>query len=163
MFSHAQFKLAKIYDEKINVEEKLDSLIDDTTKFCMEIKRDDPLRQYLEQVLKIIPEEYLNRIRLTIEDFDNNRIAITNRFANVEVESQLIKLHERLKKYIHIHHRVQVLWKRNINEAFYLEDILLNEKNTNHEFIKQNPCAPSWLRRKLFDQHPTLGKFLMSS
>ncbi|CAF2803133.1 unnamed protein product [Rotaria sp. Silwood2] len=153
MLSHTQFKLAKIYDEKINVEERLDSLVDDVTKSCMEIKTNDPLRRDLEQIIKIVPEQYSNRIKLTMEDYENNRIAIANRFSNSETEKQLIKLHERLKKYIHVHHRVQVLWTRTINEAFYLEDILNNEQNTNHEFIKQNPHPSSWLRKKLFDQH----------
>ncbi|CAF4880746.1 unnamed protein product, partial [Rotaria sp. Silwood1] len=156
MLAHTQFKLAKIYNEKINVEERLDSLVDDVTKFCMEIKSDDPLRRELEQIIKIVPEQYSNRIKLTMEDYENNRIAVTNRFPDSETEKQLIKLHERLKKYIHVHHRVQVLWTRTINEAFYLEDILNNEKNSNHEFIKQNPYPPSWLRKKLFDQHSKL-------
>ncbi|CAF0997675.1 unnamed protein product [Rotaria sordida] len=156
MLAHTQFKLAKIYNEKINVEERLDSIIDDVTKFSMEIKTNDPLRPYLEQIVKIVPEQYLNRIRLTMEDYENNRIAITNRFSDKEIEKQLIKLHERLKKYIHVHHRVQVSWIRMINEAFYLEDILNNENNSNHEFIKQNPYSPSWLRKKLFDQYPKL-------
>ncbi|CAF3744812.1 unnamed protein product [Rotaria socialis] len=156
MLAHTQFKLAQIFNEKINVEERLDSLVDDVTKFCMEIKTDGPLRRYLEQIVKIVPEQYMNRIKLTIDDFDNNRIAIANRFTDSETEIQLIKLHERLKKYIHVHHRVQVLWRRTINEAFYLEDILNNEKHRNHEFIKQNPHPPSWLRQKLFDRHPKL-------
>lgn len=158
MLSHTQFKLSKIYNEKIDVEERLDSLIDDVTKFCMQIKTNDPLRRYLEQIIKIIPEEYSNRIRLTVEDYENNRIALTNLSNDFEIEKQLIRLHERLKTSIHVHHRVQVLWTRMINEAFYLEDIINNEKNTNHEFVKQNPHPPSWLRHKFFHQHPKLGK-----
>ncbi|CAF4455250.1 unnamed protein product, partial [Adineta steineri] len=43
-----------------------------------------------------------------------------------------------------------------IYEAFYLEDIVNNEKNTNHEFVRQNPLPPSWFRKYLFDGHPVL-------
>jgi hypothetical protein len=50
-----------------------------------------------------------------------------------------------------------------IDEAFYLEDILNNEKNTNHTFIKQSPIQKSWLRQKLFDEYPKLGKLFISS
>jgi len=77
------------------------------------------------------------------------------------VEKKLIKLHERLKTNIHVHHRIQTYWIQMINEAFYLEDIFNSEKNTNHQFIKQNPFPSSWLRQKLFDQHSKLGKNFM--
>ena len=158
--AHAQFKLPQIYNEKLDIEDRLDSLVDDVTKFSMEIQRNDPLRPYLEQIIEIIPEPYSNRIKLTIEEYENNRIAINNRFNDLQTEKQLVKLHERLKKSIHVQHRVQTSWIRKINEAFYLEDILNNESNTNHEFIKHNPYPSSWLRRKLFGQHPKLGQFI---
>ena len=159
MLAHIQFKLPEIYNEKIDVEDRLNSLVNDVTKFCLEIRRDHPCRQYLEQIIKIVPEQYSNRI---IQDYENNRIVITNRFTDLDLEKKLVKLHERLKKNIHVYHRVQILWIRKINEAFYFEDILNNEKNTNHEFIKQNPFSSSWLRRKLFDQHPKLGNSNLS-
>jgi hypothetical protein len=157
MLSHMQFKLSQLYNEKIETEERLDSLVDDVTTFCMQIKPNDPLRPCLEQIVKIVPEQYSNRIKLTMDDYENNRIAITNRFNDLEKEKQLIKLHERLKTNIHVHNRVQVSWTRLISEAFYLEDIFKNEQNSNHEFVKQNPLPASWLRQKLFDGHPKLG------
>jgi hypothetical protein len=158
MLAHIQFKLSQLYNEKVDIEERLDSLVDDVTKFCMQIKPDDPLRPCLEQIIKIVPEQYSNRIKLTMDDYENNRIALSNRSADLPTEKHLIKLHERLKTSIHIHHRVQVSWIHMINEAFYFEDILNNEKDTNHEFVKQNPLPPSWLRQKLFEQHTKLGK-----
>ncbi|CAF1647370.1 unnamed protein product, partial [Didymodactylos carnosus] len=69
---------------------------------------------------------------------------------------QLIKVHEKLKTAIHIHHRVQASWLHMINEAFHLEDLVLNEKNTNHEFMHTSPLPPLWLRQKLFQKHSTL-------
>jgi len=159
--AHMQFKLSQLYNEKVDVEDCLDSLVDDVTKFCMEIKSNDPLRPYLEQIVNIVPEQYSNRIKLTVEDYENNRIAITNRYADIEIEQKLIKLHERLKSNIHIHHRVQTYWTQMINEAFYLEDILNNEKNPDHIFDRKNPFPSSWLRQKLFNQHPKLGNKYM--
>ncbi|CAF1105502.1 unnamed protein product [Adineta steineri] len=156
MLGHMQFKLSQLYNEKVEIEERLDSLIDDVTKFCMQIKANDPLRPCLEQIIKIVPEQYSNRIKLTMDDYDNNRIAVVNHFNDFEKERELIKLHERLKKNIHIHNRVQVSWVQMIYEAFYLEDIVNNEKNTNHEFVRQNPLPPSWFRKYLFDGHPVL-------
>jgi hypothetical protein len=156
--AHMQFKLSQLYNEKVDVEDCLDSLIDDLTKFCMEIKSNDPLRSCLERIVKIVPEQYSDRIKLTVEDYENNRIVITNRYTDLEIEQKLIKLHERLKSNIHIHHRVQIYWTQMINEAFYLEDILTNEINPNHIFVRQNPFPSSWLRQKLFNQHPKLGK-----
>ncbi|UJR07691.1 hypothetical protein I4U23_011976 [Adineta vaga] len=157
MLAHMQFKLSRLYNEKMDVEERLDSLIDDVTKFCMQIKGNDPLRPCLEKIIKIVPEQYSNRIQLTMNDYDNNRIAMPNRFSDDnEKEKQLIKLHERLKTNIHVHNRVQVSWIREINEAFYLEDIVKNAEKTDREFVRTNPLAAMWLRRKLFDNHSKL-------
>ncbi|CAF1481913.1 unnamed protein product, partial [Adineta ricciae] len=157
MLAHTQFKLSRLYNEKVDVEERLDSLIDDVIKFCMQIKTTDPLRPCLEQIIQIVPEQYSNRIQLTLNDYANNRISIPNRFTDDdEKEKQLIKLHERLKTNIHVHNRVQVSWTRQINEAFYFEDIVKNAENTNHEFVRTNPSSATWLRRKLFDKHPKL-------
>jgi len=33
---------------------------------------------------------------------------------------------------------------------------LNNEKNSNRTFVKQSPLTKSWLRQKLFDEHPKL-------
>ena len=158
MLAHIQFKLSQLYNEKVEIEERLDSAVDNVTKFCIQIKPDNPLRPCLEQIIKIVPEQYSNRIKLTMDDYENNRIVSTNRFTDHETEKELIKLHERLKTNIHVHHRVQTSWIQMINEAFYLEDVLNNEKNTNHEFVKENPFPSSWLRQKLFNQHSKLGK-----
>jgi hypothetical protein len=157
MLAHMQFKLSQLYNEKVETEERLDTLIDEVTKFCMQIKADDPLRPCLEQIIKIVPEQYSSRIKLTMDDFENNRIVSTNRYDEYETEKELIKLHERLKTNIHVHHRVQVSWIQMIDEAFYLEDIFNNQKDANHEFAKQTPFPPSWLRQKLFNQRPKFG------
>ena len=156
--SHTQFKLSQLYNEKVEVEDRLDTSIDELTKLCMQIKADDPLRPYLEQVIRIVPEQYSDRIKLTVEDYENHRIVLTTRFTDLETEEKLIKLHERLKSNIHIHHRVQTYWLQRIAEAFYLEDILNSENNSEHRFIRENPFPSSWLRQKLFNQHPILGK-----
>ncbi|CAF1102268.1 unnamed protein product [Adineta ricciae] len=121
MLAHTQFKLSRLYNEKVDVEERLDSLIDDVIKFCMQIKTTDPLRPCLEQIIQIVPEQYSNRIQLTLNDYANN-----------------------------------LSWTRQINEAFYFEDIVKNAENTNHEFVRTNPSSATWLRRKLFDKHPKL-------
>jgi hypothetical protein len=158
ILGHMQFKLSQLYNEKIEVEDRLDSLIDDLTKLCMQIKSDDPLRRYLEQVVKIVPEQYADRIKLTVDDYENHRIVLTTSYTDHETEEKLVKLHERLKSSIHAHHRVQTYWVQRIGEAFYLEDILNNENKSDHIFVRESPFPSSWLRRKLFDQHPKLGK-----
>ncbi|CAF0873038.1 unnamed protein product [Rotaria sp. Silwood1] len=151
--SHVQFKLSQLYNEKIDVEERLESLVEEVSKLCLEIKYNDPLRPCLEQIVKIIPEQYSNRVKLTMDDYEDYRNTTTN---NLTTEKTLIRLHRLLKKNKHIHHRVQASWIHLINEAFYLEDILNNENNTNHTFVKQSPLSRSWLRQKLFDEHPVL-------
>ena len=158
ILGHVQFKLSQLYNEKVDVEDRLDTLIDDLTKLCMQIKPDDSLRPYLEQVLKIVPEQYSDRIQSTVNDYDNHRIVLTTEYNSYEVEQKLIKLHERLKSNIHIHHRIQTYWTQRISEAFYLEDISNSEKNSERIFLKENSISPSWLRRKLFEQHSKLGR-----
>jgi hypothetical protein len=160
VLSHVQFKLSQLYNEKIDIEERLESLVDEISKLCLQIKYNDPLRPCLEQIVKIIPEQYSNRVKLTMDDYEDYRTttATTNNLIDLPTEKQLIKLHGLLKKSKHIHHRIQASWMHMIKEAFYLEDILNNEKNTNHSFIKQSPLPKSWLRQKLFDNYPKLGK-----
>jgi regulator of replication initiation timing len=157
MLSHVQFKLSQLYNEKIDIEERLESLVDETSKLSLQIKYNDPLRPCLEEIVKIIPEQYSNRVKLTMDDYEDYRRTTTNNLIDLPSEKQLIKLHGLLKKSKHIHHRVQASWVQMINQAFYLEDILNNEKNTNHLFVKQSPLPKSWLRQKLFDEHPKLG------
>jgi len=159
MLSYVHFKLSQLYNEKIDIEERLESLVDEASKLSLQIKYNDPLRPCLEQIVKIIPEQYSNRVKLTMDDYEDYRTTTTNNnLIDLPTEKQLIKLHRLLKKSKHIHHRIQASWIQMINEAFYLEDILNNEKNTNHLFVKQSPLPKSWLRQKLFDQHPMLGK-----
>jgi len=157
ILSHVQFKLSQLYNEKIDIEERLESLVDEASKLSLQIKYNDPLRPCLEQIVKIIPEQYSNRVKLTMDDYEDYRRTTTNNLIDLPSEKQLIKLHGLLKKSKHIHHRVQASWIQMINEAFYLEDILNNEKNTNHLFVRQSPLPKSWLRQKLFDEHPKLG------
>ena len=110
ILGHMHFKLSQLYNEKIEVEDRLDTLIDELTKFCMQIKSDHPLRAYLEQVIKIVPEQYSDRIQSTVQDYENNRIVLTTNYSDFETEGKLVKLHERLKSNIHVHHRVQTYW-----------------------------------------------------
>lgn len=164
MLAHMQFKISQLYNEKVEVEDKLDSLIDDLTKMCMQIKSDDELRPCLEQVLKIVPEQYTDRINSTVNDYQNHRIALTEQLNPYEMERKLVKLHEQLKSNIHVHHRIQTYWTQSISEAFYIEDIFNSEKNVERKFCRENLVRASWLRRKLFDQHSKLGNdFLLKN
>lgn len=163
ILGHMQFKLSQLYNEKMEVEDRLDALIDDLTKLCMQVKADDPLRPYLEQVLKIVPEQYSDRIKSTVDDYENHRIVLTTQYADHEIGEKLVKLHERLKSNIHVHHRIQTYWTQGISEAFFLEDIYNSEKNSERLFVRESAIAPPWLRRKLFEQHPKLGKYFDGS
>ncbi len=158
LLSQVQFKLSQLYNEKIDIEERLESLVDEVSKLSLQIKYNDPLRPCLEEIVKIIPEQYSNRVKLTMDDYEDYRSTTTNNLTDLPTEKQLIKLNRLLKKSKHIHHRVQASWVQMINEAFYLEDIFNNEKNSNRSFVNQSPMARSWLRQKLFDEHPKLGK-----
>ncbi|CAF0735064.1 unnamed protein product [Adineta steineri] len=158
VLSHIQFNLSKLYNEKIDIEERLESLVEDISKLCLQIKYNDSLRPCLEEIVRIIPEQYSNRVKLTMDDYEDYRATTTttNNLIDLPTEKQLIKLHGLIKKSKHIHHRVQASWVQMINQAFYLEDILNNENNSNRSFVKQSPLPRSWLRQKLFDEHPVL-------
>lgn len=157
MLSHTRFKLSKLFSEKVEIEERLDSLIDELTKYFLQIRPNDILRPYLDVILRIVPEQYANRIHLTMEENETNRIA-TNRLTPNVSEENLVRLHERLKASIHIHHRVQVSWTRMITEGFFWEEISTNDNNENRQFVRQSPIERSWLRKKLFDERPKIGK-----
>lgn len=156
MLSHVQFKLSQLYNEKIDTEERLESLVDEVSKLSLQIKYNDPLRSCLEEIVQVIPEQYSNRVKLTMDDYEDYR-ANTN-LIDLPTEKQLIRLNKLLRKSKHIYHRVQASWIQLMDQAFYLEDILINENNSNHCFVKQSPLPRSWLRQRLFDEHPILGK-----
>lgn len=159
MLAHVQFKLSQLYNEKIDIEERLETLVDEVSKLCQQIKYNDSLRPCLEQIVQIIPEQYTNRVKLTMDDYEDYRTTnSSNNLIDLPTERQLIKLHGLLKKSKHIHHRVQASWIQMIDQAFYFEEILHNELNSNRTFVRQSPLPHSWLRHKLFDQHSTLGK-----
>lgn len=157
MLSHVQFKLSQLYNEKIDTEERLESLVDEISKLCLQIKYNDPLRSCLEEIVGTIPEQYSNRVKLTMDDYEDYRSNNNNNnLIDLPTEKQLIRLNKLLRKSKHIYHRVQASWIQLIDQAFYLEDILINENNSNHNFVKQSPLPRSWLRQKLFDEHPVL-------
>lgn len=159
LLSQVQFKLSQLNNERIDTEERLESLVEEVSKLCSQIKYNDPLRPCLEEIVRIIPEQYSNRVKLTMDDYEDYRGGnSSNRLIDLPTENQLIKLHRLLKKTKHVYHRVQASWMHTIDEAFYLEDILNNEQNSNHLFVRQSPMARSWIRQNLFDQHPILGK-----
>jgi len=161
MLAHIQFKLSQLYNEKIDIEERLESLVDEISKLCQQIKYNDSLRPCLEQIVQIIPEQYTNRIKLTMDDYEDYRTTnSSNNLIDLPTERQLIKLHGLLKKSKHIHHRVQASWIQMIDQAFYFEEILHNELNSNRTFVRQSPLPHSWLRHKLFDQHSTLEWYI---
>ena len=158
MLSHVQFKLSQLYNEKIDIEEKLESLVEEVAKLCPQIKYNDPLRPCIEQIVQIIPEQYANRVKLTMDDYEDYRATSSSpHLTDLPSEKQLIRLHQLLKKSKHVHHRIQASWLQMIDQAFFLEEILHNEQNSNHLFVKQSPLPHSWLRRTLFDQHSKLG------
>lgn len=158
VLSHVQFKLSQLYNEKIDTEERLESLVDEVSKLCLQIKYNDPLRSCLEEIVRIIPEQYSNRVKLTMDDYEDYRGNNSNQLTDLPTEKQLIRLNKLLRKSKHIYHRVQASWIHLIDQAFYFEDILINESNANRNFVKQSPLPRSWLRQKLFDEHPLLGK-----
>jgi hypothetical protein len=152
-----QFRLSRLSHEKSDNDERLESLVDNVTKYCLQIRRTDPLRTSFERILRLVPEQYADRIASTMNDYENNRIT-TSHLTDLPTEKQLIQLHERLKASIHIQHRVQAMWKRMVNEVFYLEDICTNEANADRAFVTRSPVPSTWLRSRLFKQHPKLGK-----
>ena len=166
MLSYVQFKLSQLYNEKIDTEERLESLVDEVSKLCLQIKYNDPLRTCLEQIVKIVPEQYSNRVKLIMDDYEDYRTTTTttttNDLTDLPTEKQLIKLHGLLKKYKHIAHRIEASWIHLISEGFYLEDIFTNEQNTNHSFVTQSPIPKSRLRKQLFNDYPMLGKVRMT-
>ncbi|CAF1540261.1 unnamed protein product [Rotaria magnacalcarata] len=109
-----------------------------------------------------LSKRYISKLCLQIKfnDSEDYRATAANELTDLVTEKQLIKLHGLLKKNTHIHHRVQASWINMIHEAFYIEDVLNNENNTNHSIIKQSPLPRSWLRQKLFDEHPVLEWYI---
>ncbi|CAF4249368.1 unnamed protein product [Rotaria sp. Silwood2] len=54
-----------------DIVERLDSLVDDISKLCLQIKYNDPLQPCSEQIVKITPEQYSNRVKLKMDDYED--------------------------------------------------------------------------------------------
>jgi hypothetical protein len=92
-------------------------------------------------------------LRRNIEDYRDYDEASDNR--GVPNERNLVALHTRLIKSLQVNNRTENMWSKMIEEAFFVEDVLLNETNTNRRFVFTTAVRKSFVFRVM--NNPLIG------
>jgi hypothetical protein len=141
------FKIAKLYGEKCEAEENLEDMLNDIKQIAEKIKYNHPLRSKIDIIVKKCPESFRNTLRRNIEDYNDYNEDANSR--DMPSEKQLINLHARLIKLLQINNRTLNQWSDLVEKAFLVEDILVNEKNTNRKFVSSTTYQTNILYQKL--------------
>jgi hypothetical protein len=145
------FKLAKLHTEKCESEERLEDVLNLVKDVAEKVKYNHPMRGFVDLIVKKCPEDFRNSLRRNMEDYEefntNNNTRNTN--DNIPNEKGLVNLHFRLIKAVQIHTRSHNQWSMVVQEAFIIEDLLINETNTNRSYIRTVPSTQNFIFKKL--------------
>ncbi len=148
------FKLAKLHSEKCEAEENLEDILNEVKTIAEKIRYNHPLRECVESIVRKCPESFRNNLRRNIEDY-NDYDESSNSQRDIPNEKSLVALHSRLIKCLQINNRTVNQWSMMVQEAFLVEDILLNETNSNKTFMTTMPIQRNIVYQKFFN--PTIG------
>lgn len=136
------FKLAKLHGEKCDAEEKLEDVLNEIKTIAEKIRYNHPMRNYVDLIVKKCPDNFRQNLRKNVEDY-NDYNEDSNR-SNILDEKSLVNLHNRLIRMLQVNNRTNNLWMTIIKEAFLVEDILINESNSNKKFVRSFPLTYSY-------------------
>lgn len=151
------FKVAKLHAEKCEAEETLEDVLVEIKTVAEKIRYNHGLRECIEIIVKKCPDAFRNNLRRNIEDYvdydENSRAS-----EDLPSEKQLVGLHYRLIKALQVNNRTLNQWTAVIEEAFEMEDVLLNETNTNRSFVTTQPTLNNkgWLYKYTLSSRPRL-------
>ncbi|KAJ8285294.1 hypothetical protein GJAV_G00025200 [Gymnothorax javanicus] len=142
------FKAAKLMSEKADAEEALEDAMEDVRKVSESIKYNDPLRKYIDTILRKCPEDYQEKMGRNLDDYED----YDDRRKTYPSQRRFVKLHKRVIYAVQRHNRTQVQWRMLLEQAFHLEDIARNETGASRQFVRS--ICPleqrGWISRVLY-------------
>lgn len=136
---HAYFKLSKLSSDKAEAEENTEDVLESLQSVNLIVPTHHPLRHCVEEILRKVPTELMEKARRTVRDSGSNA---------VPSEKALVRLHRQVIKSLQIQQRTEALWNVQVEKILYLEDIEMN-------FLSSPPFRHELSTRKRFC-HPTL-------
>ncbi|KAJ8381071.1 hypothetical protein SKAU_G00018490 [Synaphobranchus kaupii] len=142
------FKAAKLMTEKADAEENLEDTMEELRKISESIKYNDPLRKYIDTILKKCPVDYQEKMGRNMDDYQD----YDDRRKTYPTEKNFVKLHKQVIYAVQRHNRTQVQWRILLEQAFHLEDVAKNETSTSHLFVRSfsSPEQRGWISRVFY-------------
>jgi len=124
--NRAYFKVAKLMTERTDADEALDDALIAANAISTVVGQEDMRRPYVEEILKKIPVELMDRIKRRRTD---------NPFgSDPPTEKTFIRLHRQVIKALQDHHRTEAQWTDMTQAVFELEDVNRNMISNEHVF-----------------------------
>jgi len=138
--NRAYFKVAKLMTERTDADEVLDDALIAANALSTLVERQDTMRPYVEEILKKIPVEMMERIKRRRTD---NPLG-----TDPPTEKTLIGLHRQIIKSLQNHHRTEAQWTDMTHAVFELEDVNRNMISNEHIFkhTMNRPPTPILVR-----------------
>ena len=138
--NRAYFKVAKLMTERTDADEVLDDALIAANALSTLVERQDTMRPYVEEILKKIPVEMMERIKRRRTD---NPLG-----TDPPTEKTLIGLHRQVIKSLQNHHRTEAQWTDMTHAVFELEDVNRNMISNEHIFkhTMNRPPTPILVR-----------------
>lgn len=135
---HAYFKLSKLSSDKAEAEENTEDVLESLQSVNLIVPTHHPLRPCVEEILRKVPTELMEKARRTVRDSGSNAMPS---------EKALIRLHRQVIKSLQILQRTEALWAVQVEKILYLEDIEMNFLSSppfRHELsFRKNHCHPT--------------------
>lgn len=143
------FKIAKLHGEKCDAEENLEDILNEVKKIAEKIRYNHSLRNCIDLIVKKCPENFQSNLRRNNEDYRDYDEVRNNRDRDIPSEKSLVSLHTRLIKSLQVNNRTSNQWKKMMEEAFLVEDVLKNESNSNMRFLASDGNKQSFIFQKI--------------
>ena len=135
--NRAYFKVAKLMTERTDADEALDDALIAANAISAIVDQQDMRRPHVEEILKRIPVEMMERIKRRRTD---------NPFgSDPPTEKTLIRLHRQVIKTLQDHHRSEAQWTDMTRAVFELEDVNRNMISNEHVFKHTTSRPPAHL------------------
>lgn len=128
--SQQYFRVAKLNAEKCEAEEKLDDALEEIHQaFTILGNENNPLRQYLNQIVDKCPPDWKRRSNA----FRRQAAASNSTYESGQMKTQhydiqaMIRLHKKVIKTVHYHRQITCRWNHLIKEVVEWEDVLKNK------------------------------------
>ena len=138
--NRAYFKVAKLMTERTDADEALDDALIAANALSTVVDQQDTRRSYVEEILKKIPIELMDKIKRRRTD---NPLG-----TDPPTEKTLIRLHRQVIKALQDHHRTEAQWTDMTHAVFELEDVNRNMISNEHVFkhTMNRPPTPILVR-----------------